>query len=311
MPYTYGDLKNHVIKLLDELSSSGNVQTTQDVLVKIATFANDALYDLASTSAKIADTFNIVLNPVMNEVGYDTSTIKKHLPGAELVYERADGKSYYFEAYGVGEVVVEEEIDGSWVEIETVTVNGTIGFTEYRKNITRDSESTSVRLRFTGNYPYDFRNYILYPYAFSSNNGVQQHKPYFEYALPSNFLKLSNVMIRRDVRSYAPFADYIISADKKMAVNRYYAPCEISVHYWRRPEMIVLTGEGDDDIVIESAIGEDALRVIPYFVAGNILRSEADAANGLTLINMYESKKAQLVPAPSAYQSSIISVNNW
>ena len=49
----YGQIKLHTLRLLDEFSSSGVVQTTQDVLVKIMELTNDGLMDLAATTAKI------------------------------------------------------------------------------------------------------------------------------------------------------------------------------------------------------------------------------------------------------------------
>jgi len=245
----YEQFKAHVLKLLDEYSSRGAVQgsiKTADQIFKAQDFVNDALYDLASTTAKIPAVFTITHNPLYNELARDTSSIKKHLPGVDYAIELVGARACFFECNGPATVLIEEYNSGAWSTLETIAITVQNTFVEYKRLITPTVATNNVRLRFSGNYPYDFRNYVLYPYAFPTQNDVQQHRPHFIYDLASNYLKINNVMVKKDQRQYVPNLTYILTHDKKLGLNRYETG-EYLVNYWRKPADLTFTGDETTD----------------------------------------------------------------
>lgn len=310
----YGQLKAHALKLLDEYSSRGAIQSaikTADISFKMQDLANDALYDLASTTAKIPAVYFIAHNPVYNELAKDTSSIKKHLPGTDFSIELVGAKSCFFEATGPATVLIEEYNSGAWSAIETIEIPATqISFAEYKRLITPTVPTNNVRLRFSGDYPYDFHNYVLYPYSWPTQDSVQQSRPHFIYSLPDDYLQLHNVMAKRDQRQYTPYNNYILSPDKKIAINRYEIG-EYLINYWRKPSLLVFTGDEVVDNAQTLDISEDAARIAPYYVAGQVLMSEGELAKGVGLINQFESKKVSLVSNEGNYSASITNVFGW
>jgi hypothetical protein len=305
----YGQIKTHVLRLLDEFSSNGNIQTTQDVLVKIMELSNDALMDLAATTARIPAVQCLTLNPILNELNKDTSSIKKHLPGTDFSIQLVGAKSCYFEIDGPGTVLLQEQINGVWFTIETISETGNT-LKEFRRLITPTSPSNTIQLVFTGDYPYDFRNYVLYPYSWPTEADVQQFKPFFEYDFPSDFLKFDKIMSKSDTRQYTQLSsNYQLRPDRKIAINKYIAPAEILIHYWRKPKMLVSVNNEVTDEAQVLDINDDAARIIPYYVAGQIRLSEGELTTGLTLVNQYEAKKtSSLVGNDNGYAANILTV---
>lgn len=324
MALTYGYTRKHALKLLDEYATDGTVNTTDDVLVKIQDFTNDAMVDLASSTAKIHGEYFIAQNPVRNELAYDTSKIQTHLPDVDFTVELTGAKSYFFEATGPATVVIEEYVGGAWVALPTpisISIASSVtSFAEYKGLITAADVANKIRIRFTGSYVYKYRNYILYPYTWPSANDVQQHRPFFEYALPSDFLQLDNIMIKKETRQYISYVNYILRSDKKIALNRYDAPAEFMLHYWRYPTLFTYTGvEATDDAMVYGIdtvnstyrVSDDAALVIPFYVAGHVLLSEGNPQGGITLLNVYETKKTTLVTNLINYQGAIFNATGW
>ena len=307
----YGELKRHVRALIDELSSRGAIlppNKVADLVLKSRYFINDTIYDLATTTAKLPEVFHIAHNPLFSELARDTSKIQKHLPGMDYSTELQGAKACFFECTGPATVLLEQKIDGEWQLFENIEVPDTKRFVEYRRLI--DAGDNVVRLRFSGDYTYDYRNYVLYPYPFPREEDIQQHRPWFEYDLPGNFLKLNRVEVKREARQYVPYTNHIERPDKKLAINRYDGPCEFLVHYWRRPNVLTFTGDESIDDVQIIDLAEDAARIAAYNVAGQILISENED-NGVLLINQYEAKKESLITNDISYNANIISVTGW
>lgn len=325
MSITFGNTRTATLALLDEYDTDGVIQTTADVTVKIREFTNKAMIDLATSNARIPGEKYIVQAPVKNEVTYDTSSIITFKPGdSDISISLLNAKACYFEIIGPATVVIEETADGvTYSTLETITVSSSVTtFTEYRRLITPSLSTNTVRLRFTGSYIFYLRNYILYPYAWSTAAEVQQHRPYFIYDLPTDFLELNYVMVKKNTRQYIPYKDYIIRPDKKISFNRYDAPVEFLVHYWRYPTLFTYTGiEVTDDAMvygIDSAnstyrISDEAALIVPNYVAGYIFMSEgvSGLSIGLTLLNLYEAKKANIIGYKIGFSNKVENVSGW
>lgn len=310
MAINYGQVKARVMDLLDE----AGITPSSETLTKIQDFTNDFQMDLATTVAKIPAVGYITMNPVKNDSNYDTSDIKQHLPDVDFSIELIGAKSYFFEATGPATVKIEEYIGGAWADLPaplTVAIaSSVISLTEYKGLITAANVLNNIRLLFTGSYIYNLRNYILYPYTWFDAASVQQHRPYFEYSLPVDFLELAYIMAKRNTGLYVPFTDYQTGPDKKIAISRRYTPAEFILHYWKLPAVLTFVGTGaDDSLVFE--VNDTAAQIMPLGIAGKILVTEDEEGKGIILLNDYEGKKNNLVQPPIKVNTSMLSISGW
>lgn len=294
----YGELKTRVLKLIDEYSSRGTVLTKTkiaDIIYKIQGLVNSIQMDLASTYAKLPAIYKIVQNPIENDLSKDTSTIKNHMPGEDFTTERQGARSVFFESTGPAEIYIEEYVNDIWTTLETISIPASqTTFQEYRRLITPSDTSNNIRLRFSGDYIYQFRNYHLYGVTWPDQDFVQQWRPYFLYDLPLDFLKLNYVEVRRQTRQYTSFQDFHLRSDNKIAFNRYISPAEFLVHYFRKPVNLTFTGIDETDDAQTIDVLDEAAEIMPLAIAGEVLISEKDETRGAFLLNMYEARKANL-----------------
>ena len=317
MAITFGQIKGDTLRLLDEYSSRGTVQSATkiaDYRLKIQSLTNAYIYELASTTAKIPAIFNIVHNPVRNRLSDDTSSIRTHMPDHDFSASYIGAKAIYFESTGPATIYLEESFDGgeTFSLIETIVIPADqTSFAEYKRLIPSTQPTNMVRLRFSGDYVYAFRNYVLYPYSWPTEEDIPQHRPYVEYPFPSDFFDIDSVFIKGNAWQFAPYSDYILTHDKKIAFSSYEGPLELICNYWRRPNLLVFTGNEltDDAQVID--LGDDAAIIIPWFVAGDILNSEQLLAAGTLRLNQAAVKRDSLVTNKSNYASTIMNVTGW
>lgn len=316
---TYEQLINATLKLIDEYSRKGTTAAptkTVDYRLKIPEAANAILMDLAATTGKLAAEWTIVNNPLYNESTRDTSSIKNHIPGTDDIIATLTGaRSYFLEVSGYYDIVIEEEIAGVWTEL--VELTPTAGsepttFTEIKGLITPSALTNAVRIRLTGDYSYPYRNYILYPYTWPTAALVQQHRPFFLATLPTDWLKLNNVLIRKDTRQWVAFAEYKVTPTQ-FGYNRY-ATGELLVNYWRKPTVITVVDPSTptaEELAQVVDATPDAAQIVPFGVAGTILTGD-NAAMSSYFLNLYESRKYTLLQNDGTYGiQTITSTNGW
>lgn len=313
----WSELKYSTRATVDELSSRGTILPTAkvaDLEKKLKYFINPLLFELAQTTGKLAATKNYVLNPVDNSLSLDTSTIKK-FTGTDATYEVTGAKAYWFEATGPATVYIEEYVGGAWVALPTpITISIASSVTEfavYSGLITAANTANKIRIRFSGTSPYSYRNYKLYAYTWATAAEIQEHRPEFKFEMPTDYLMLNSVMLRRDVRQFVPFVDYKWEEPNIIWVNRYLAPAEIKVKYWRKPTL--LTWTEPNDIADASGIdaSADAVNILPLGLAAKAMIAEKDASSGMILQNLWEAAKSQLVANDGSYSGSIVNVTGW
>ena len=302
---------------MDELTSRGVViapAKVADILAKAKYFVNPILYDLASSTAKLAKTQSYILNPVCNTLSQDTSSIKQHLPEVDTSITLVNARSTFFEVDYPGVAVLEESADAgvTYTLIETITVpSTTIGFAEYKRLITPTLATNTVRLRFTGPYAFNYRNYILYPYNFPTAALVQQHRSAFEFDLPTDYLMLNQWMAKSDARQYKPYSNVTMLPTRRFAINRYEAPLELQLVYWRKPILLTFTGvDATDDIQVLDTT-EDASMIVALGVTANCLVSEKDETAGMVMRNMFEVAKATLPGNDDFYSANFVVTAEW
>jgi hypothetical protein len=310
----YGVLQNHVLQLLNKYSTRGKElapSKTADIRLKIESFINTELMDLATTTGKLRASKSYVVKPVYNELSRDTSSIKSHLPGQDFAIELTGAKSYFFEVQGPATVTIDENVNGLWANLETVEITETKPeFTEYKGLINPASDTNRVRLNFSGDYVYNYRYYILYPYSFPAVEDVQQHRPHFLFDLPDDYLDIENVMIRRDKMQWVPNINHILDiANHKIGLNRHQEG-EVILNYYRKPVLIALTGVEEVDDLQDIDATPDGAYALALGVA-SLVTAKNDPATSAYLNNLYEVKKANMLDNESNYTQAIISVNGW
>ena len=313
MPINYGQIRSATLKLLDEWSSRGAIQAAKKVAdygFKIQQIVNESIYELASTTAKLPKTLLIPHNPIKNSLSDDTSSLRTHLPGIDFSIVLLNAQSCFFEASYPATIVIEESPDGiNYTPIETINVASTI-LTEYKRLINPTAPSYTVRLRFTNDYVYLFRNFILYPYSFPTESEVQQHRPWWVLDAPSDFLDLNYVEIKRDARQYVPYSNMIKTPENQLAFNSYDGPCEFLIRYWRKPNLLTFTDVAaiDDAMVID--LRDDAALIIAYNCAGTIQNSEEDG-RGDRYLKKYAEKRMNLISSTASHVSSSVNLFSW
>ena len=315
MSVTYGQIRTGTLRLLDEFSSRGNIQSAAKVAdynFKIQQITNESIYELASTTAKIPKTFFIPHNPIKNALSDDTSSIKQHLPNIDFSIVLLNARATFFEATGPATIVIEQSSDGvTYSAIETITIASTVTtFTEYKRLITPTLPTNTVRLRFTGGFLYLFRNFVLYPYSFPTEADVPQHSPWWRVNTPSDFLDLNYVEIRRDARQFVPYSNMIKTPENELFYNRFEGPCEFLVRYWRKPTLLTFTNvqATDDAFVID--LRADAALILPYNIAGTIQNSE-EAGRGDGYLNMYREKRLNLISSTASRTGNLSNLYSW
>lgn len=309
----YGNFKIDVLKILDEYSARGTALSsakTADLELRMGEAVNDILLDLAQGPAKIPAVFTIVQNPVENEIGYDTSEIQSFLPGGDdYTVELEAARSYYYEATGPSDVYVEEYDGAAWNTLSTATLSSTVtSFTEVKGLVSAASSTSNIRLRFTGDYPYSFRNYKLYPYLFASTASVvvQQHRPYFRYDLPSDYLVIDKVQYADQNSKLETYNNYyLFEADKQIGISRYDVG-EFILNYYRLPTEISTAGSSTETVDCLT----NALHAAKMGVAAKLEATE-NVQLSAYLMNMYEARKASIEVPQEVQPDEIENVTGW
>ena len=313
----WSELRYAVRATIDELSSRGTILPTTkvaDLQMKLKYYINPLLFELASTTGKLGATKNYTLNPVDNALAGDTSSIKKFI-GTDFTVELVGARAYYFQANGPASVYIEEYVSGAWVALPTplvVTIASTVTeLTEYKGLITALNTANKIRLRFSGTSPYDYRNYKLYTYVWATAAEVQEHRPEFKFTLPTDYLKLNSMNIRKDVRQFVAFTPDKWEEPSSFWVNRYLGPCEIQLKYWRKPTLLTWTEPADiaDASVIDATA--DAVNILALGLAARAMIAEKDETSGMVLQNLWEAAKAQLPGNDGTYSGTVVSTTEW
>lgn len=317
MTILFGEIADSTLKYLDEYSSRGVPQSANkiaDYMLKIKSLINPAIYDLATTTAKIPKTFNIVHAPIKNTLADDTSAIKTHMPGLDFSIALQGALSTYFEATGPATVIIEETSDGTtYMPLETISIDSGAAFNEYRRLIAPTLPNNTIRLRFTGDYVYNFRNYVLYPVSFASEDEIQQHREFFFIDLPEDFLDVNTVFVRRLTRQYVSYANYNITPgpNQQFVFNSYDGPCEFSINYWRKPNLLTFTGVDAADRALPIDLADEAALIIPLNIAGEIFKSEKQLDSGVLLLNQFSVRKNELSVNKTGYSGIVVTPYVW
>lgn len=304
-----GDAKRKAIKLIDEYSTNGSLTSAAqngDYLMRMNDLADIAQKEIAAIK-KINSSFTITQNAIPNQLGIYAFDLIQHLDADNVQSSAVGSQSYYFEVDRPCTVYVEELVSSVWTIIKTIVVPAlTTNFTAYKGNLTLSSVLNTVRIRFSGVYPYNIRNRALYPYLFPTDNDVQAFRPWVPYDLPSDYMSLNKVINETDVRQYSNLTDYKTKGRFTFYFN-YFMTGSFQIEYFKYPADIT-TASDDTTTIFE--LDTEACELIPYYIAGHLILSE-DVTRSITLLNMYSTKLANLSSSDSNNSTMTSNQMGW
>ena len=164
----YATFRDATIKLLNVYSSSGNLtpisdSSVQDAVLRFPAFVNICQNEIATTAKYIHKKKIISQNPIPNMLTNPLTTfdVQAHL-GLDLIDMVAMGaKSYNFEVDNLATIYIEEQVNGIWTILQTLTNTVKGQYTIFHGFVGASSITDNIRVRFSGSFPYNVRNKAL------------------------------------------------------------------------------------------------------------------------------------------------------
>lgn len=295
--------KNKASKLIDNYSRSGVVLDPNSPKQKDYTLKMNDYFDMAqkevATIKKILKTKKFSHVMPANKLSaplYQFDIVQN--TGSDQIYQvTGTANAYCFMVDDLCTVEIEEETsEGVWTSL--VTINNPIGnagmFTEYKGRITPSNASNDIRIRFIGGANmYNHRNRALWSEKFSSDSRVPSYQRYVLYTI-SDLYQLNKVILKGQVTNSQPYentSDFYWEKKNIIAIG-WYNVGEYSVEYFAYPTDIT-------DLTLDTyefEIDIDAQETLPYYVAYQILMSDADKSVSDRLLSLYQTKLANLNP---------------
>lgn len=282
-----GECKNLVFMHLDEMKVGKTSRAEYEA--KINDYANSAQIKVAGAKP-IIKTLNISQNNIITDNLLPNPLhmfdIQVHTDN-DVIYQATGAKAYYFAVDDVSTIYIEELISDVWTILETinyapVTKNG---FKAYKGLISASSSNNEIRLRFSGNYRYNYRNIALYKSNYPSVDRIPSFEQYIDYTMPADFSKFIKISKEGDYSNkWKTAIDFKWQAKNILKLN-YCAVGEFIVEYEALPTKINnLTQD-----VYEFEVDEDACQAIPFYIAALCVSKEDDKRPYDTFIEQFES----------------------
>jgi hypothetical protein len=307
MTMTLGLAKIKAIQYMREYSTNNSLNSAAQNGDYTLAFNNaaDTAQKKVSTIKKIISTYSFSQNPILNQLGLlQGFDIVQHLNTDYVLTTAVGSRAYYFEVDRQCSVYIEEQINGVWTILNTITVPSTVtSFTAYKGLINPSSAANQVRIRFGGLYPYNIRNRYLCQYTFPTVNDIPDYTPYVKYTMPANFMKLKSIIHKSDPRVYEHMSDYKWEGKRVLVVNFFYTG-SFDIEYYSYPADI--TSATDDSYVFEVDI--DACEAIPYYM-GAMALVEENASISTILLNLYQAELGNLDQLDSGVATMVLSLN--
>lgn len=297
-----GEIYTRVIGLIDEYSANGELRTTAedniDYRLKFNRILDMIQKDMASV-VRIAGTYSKTQFLIDNQLGKEKFDTYQYI-STDTSYEAIGSLAYYFEVDGESVIYIEEETaDDVWTILETINVPSAVTeMTAYKDLITASNVANNIRIRFSGDYPYQYCNVALYANTFKAASNIQPYELYIKYNMPDDFYQLDKITFRNfEYLDYNNnFTDFYWENPTTLFV-RYDFKGKLEIRYWKVPDTILSSSTSPTDYDSTNLeVLETAQEVMVYGVAGNLLITENDKRGLATqFINLYESHKANLV----------------
>lgn len=297
----WGECKLITLQKLDPAAKSlSPTRNTKDYLNAMVGVANRGLQDLATAGKYIVKKYEIMQPEIQNNIVGADFEIKQHINNDISV--QANGKSYYFEVEGVATV----EIYKDDALIKTINNSGKGALTKY-KGIT-GTESGTIEIKFTGAYPYSYRNVAIYDVAFEEDEDVWEYtreKKYDLREIKSDFYKLVSTNLVFDNEIYKNTHDYYWEGESTLVLPGLTA-ANFKVHYYAYPQTI--TSETTDDEVL--SLDPEVANLLPVYMASELMEDD-DSSLAFYFREQYTEAKARLVPTQEQGRTVFIDEQGW
>lgn len=294
------------LQIMREYSNNGEVNANSvnlDYLLSLNNFFDSAQKDIAQTK-KIKKVFNFSQFPIVSGLGLLTGFDMVRKLNEDFIIRMIGGTSYCFSTDNTSTIEIEENINGTWTPLDTVSNTTKGSFTQFKGLIVPSDSANEVRVRFTGPFAYNITNYAMFSDTFEAVEDIPDFKSYREYDLPSNFYKLDKVFISKAVRQYVEYVGYKFTPDKKLRIN-YFEKGDFEVHYNAMPTTIPFD---PDDLTVgqdyEFELDIEAQELIPIRAAYYALRDEPKIDLS-SLLNEYYIMLNNLDPEEGQYNETV------
>lgn len=272
-----------------------------DYEIKVLNLINDAQMEIAKNQKRIPAQHIIIQNGLPTAVKIVDTVPKLDTDMVTPDTCEEFGKSYYFEISGAGTVYVEArgQNPDSWNILETIqtAANPDGGFSVYKNNIA--TPQAGVRLRFSGNGTYLYRNVGIYKCSYADTDDIPVCAGMLAYEMPDDFYQLNG----KGVPHVTPTGalkfrhDYLWLGEKTLLLRSDLIG-EFIVEYFRYPIRFDSNVNEATTYLDGSA---DTHEAIPYYVASMLCRYDNPSLAD-TLYNLFEIKL-------SRFTESIVSEN--
>ena len=264
------------LSLMDERLVDGSLSTDDTALYAVNTpFLLNQLQTELLRDADYYKTLDLSFNPIKAISGgfhVRTHTDEDiNFLGNELT------KAYYFEVDDDATVYV-EDYTGSWNTLETITATSESGFTAYKGIVTPTANATKSRIRFSGDYYYNYRNTALYSQPFATDDKVPEYRGFRKVSMASDFGILVDHIKEQPNGNYVKSGNFKWENNNTLFVNHNYSG-SIRMNYKPIPVFITILSEtlSLDDYL--------SVSVLPYGLAAKLLIHE-----DLTKADYFEQK---------------------
>ncbi len=232
-----------------QVKSPGIITALQNELIKVGEFYSTHEID------------NYPVSPIIGSLTYgEHDDLDKEFEGAKAC------KSYYFEANGPATVYI-EDYTGSWNVLATVTVPVTVtNFTAYSGSVTATANATKSRIRFSGDYYYNYTNFALYSQNFYS---VPEYTPWIKKEMPDDFKAVDSIVKEYEYQKYINDGIFKWENRKDLYISRRYKG-KVRIKYI--PTLTTITALSDTLELDDTT----CLQVLPYGLAALLLIHEND-----------------------------------
>ena len=267
------------LTLMDEAPIDGefDLSNTNEYKNK-APYLLDAIQSELVSYSNLYKTYSFNRKAIEPIVG--SYNIEEHFETDIEKYGNNAAKAYYFEVNGPAIVYIEDFTD-SWNIVETINCTQEDSFKAYSGKVTPTSGSTKSRIRFSGDYYYNFTNIALYKENFYGD--VPEYREYVEITLPTDYDDLVEIIVEN--------GNYLNGIDYKFEGKSLYIPYDLDgqIRIVYRPvptKITALTQTLDLDVSL-------CRTVVPYALGARLISNE-NSAIASYLNQIYEENRMRL-----------------
>lgn len=285
---TWYEIKLATLKKIDPaITSLVPTRNTKDYLNAMVPVANRGLQDLATAGKYIEKHYDIMIPELTNVLDQDTGVVQ-HV-NSDIEVNGGPAYAYYFEMAGRGTV----NIYAGNTLVRTVKNEQRAGWEIFKGKIS-NADKKSVRIVFSGSYPYQFRNVALYDVQFEEDTDVWEYNEKVRFdlrKLTDDFYRLVtfDVVLESGTNPYSKYHEYMWEGDSTLILNGK-VPGNYKVHYYSYPREI--TEDTPDDYVLE--LDPEVAALLPIYMASELYEDD-DTSTAYYFRQQYEEAKNRLV----------------